>query len=191
MAYLISQGGLSDLIRKNLMEQAGFTQKDQNTIMNLAALQVILSSAKPPKEGHKNSEYWNALQKAAKSKTEDSSEETSPVRFLSYLEWALTNHIDNAEGKFEEHFPYGPEKPTGNRARKRQATSYRRKQTTEPEKAASGPRVIVYVLGGVTYSELCTCYELSEKRHVEIFVGSTTLLSPQKYIQLLSQTREL
>ncbi|ETO29174.1 hypothetical protein RFI_07953 [Reticulomyxa filosa] len=212
MAYLIAQGGLSDLIRKNLMDQAGFTREDQDTIMNLSTLNVVLSSAKPPKEGHKNSEYWSAVQANAKSKTEQTSEETSPIRFLSYLEWALTNHIENTEGKFEEHFPYGPDKPTGNRARKRQPTSFRKARKPNEEKPPviyivhivlvfvlkklsfsliqSGPRVIVYVVGGVTYSELCTCYELSEKHNIDIFIGSTAILTPQSYIQQLSEKRD-
>lgn len=126
MAYLISQGGLNDLTRKTLMEEAGFTERDQNIIMNLSSLNVVLSSAKPPKEGHKNSDYWSAVQKAAKSKTEHSSEESSPIRFLSYLEWAITNHIENTEGKFEEHFPYTAEKPSGNREKKKNVKSFRR-----------------------------------------------------------------
>ncbi|ETO07934.1 syntaxin binding protein [Reticulomyxa filosa] len=170
MIYMISHGGLSDSTRKTLFEQARFSEKEQTTIMNLSALQVVLSSVKPPKEGHKNSEYWAAVQRAAKEHCEKSSEDSSPIRFLSFLEWALTNHIEGTEGKFEEHFPFVRDRPSGGKSRKRQATSFRKhKKGTETEKAPSGPRIIVYILGGVTYSELCTCYELSEKHNIDIF----------------------
>jgi len=185
MIYLIAQGGLSELTRRTLMEDARFTDKEQRTIMSLGQLNVVLSSAKPPKEGHKNSEYWSAVQKAAqkttKSKKEEIEEDEYPIRFLSFLEWAITNHIENSEGRIAEHFPYGMKKP-GDQTKKIKPISWR--GAKKPEKH---PPLIVYVLGGVTYSELCTCYQLSEKYSIDIFIGSTAILSPQKYIQLLSQ----
>ncbi|CAG8612813.1 15751_t:CDS:2, partial [Gigaspora rosea] len=51
------------------------------------------------------------------------------------------------------------------------------------------PRIIVFVAGGVTYSELRTAYELSEKYNQEVIIGSTHVITPQQFIDDLKRLR--
>ncbi len=45
-----------------------------------------------------------------------------------------------------------------------------------------GPRIIVFVLGGITCSEMRVAYELMMQTKSEIIVGGTSLLTPQNFI---------
>ena len=48
------------------------------------------------------------------------------------------------------------------------------------------PRFIVFVLGGITFSEMRSAYEIAEQRGVNLYIGSTNTLTPTEYIQDLS-----
>jgi hypothetical protein len=52
-------------------------------------------------------------------------------------------------------------------------------------KTGRGPRTIVFVVGGMTWSEVRTCHELASKYEKEILVGSTHILSPAGMFDLL------
>ncbi len=45
-----------------------------------------------------------------------------------------------------------------------------------------GPRVIVFILGGITPSEMRVAYELMMQTKSEIIIGGTSLLTPQSFI---------
>jgi syntaxin-binding protein 1 len=48
------------------------------------------------------------------------------------------------------------------------------------------PRFIVFVLGGLTYSEMRSCYELADKHHAHLLLGSTNTSTPASFIKDLA-----
>lgn len=48
-----------------------------------------------------------------------------------------------------------------------------------------GPRVVLFVVGGITYSEIKTCYELMKSQSRDILIGSTHLLTPLYFLNSL------
>ncbi|KAI8820209.1 Sec1-like protein [Fimicolochytrium jonesii] len=48
---------------------------------------------------------------------------------------------------------------------------------------ANGPRMIVFVLGGVTPGEMKVCYDLIKTHHREIIIGSTHLITPKDFLE--------
>ncbi|KAG5502005.1 hypothetical protein JKF63_04276 [Porcisia hertigi] len=50
-------------------------------------------------------------------------------------------------------------------------------------------RVVLFVLGGVTYGEARAAYEISKAAHVEVFVGGTSLLTPDRFLSSLAALR--
>jgi len=68
------------------------------------------------------------------------------------------------------------------------AQSVRTRNKVAPPVAAAftGGRLLVVVLGGVTYSELRSAYEVSDAAHKEILIGGTSLLTPHAYIANLA-----
>lgn len=78
------------------------------------------------------------------------------------------------------------------------ATSLRQKATYQPStsgkattKSASmstrtGPRLILFIVGGVTYSELCVASKIEQAKQRDITIGASDILTPTKFIQELA-----
>jgi hypothetical protein len=45
------------------------------------------------------------------------------------------------------------------------------------------PKLIIFVLGGITHSEMRSVYEASAKYRREIFIGSTHIITPKSYLE--------
>ncbi|KAI9912324.1 hypothetical protein PsorP6_006692 [Peronosclerospora sorghi] len=66
----------------------------------------------------------------------------------------------------------------------------------KPQEAAqasgtfSGEKMIVFVNGGATYSELRSMYELRTEEKRDVFMGSTSMLVPQTFLQYLETLKE-
>ncbi|TPX45932.1 hypothetical protein SeMB42_g00060 [Synchytrium endobioticum] len=46
----------------------------------------------------------------------------------------------------------------------------------------NGPRVILFILGGITYSEMRAAYEVMRKSQREVIVGSTAIMTPSEFV---------
>lgn len=57
-----------------------------------------------------------------------------------------------------------------------------RKAGTDTSRTSSS-RIIIFVLGGITQSEIRSVYELSTDLHREIFIGSTHIITPKSYLE--------
>ncbi|KAJ3108954.1 vacuolar sorting protein VPS33/slp1 [Phlyctochytrium planicorne] len=49
----------------------------------------------------------------------------------------------------------------------------------------NGPRIIIFMMGGVTFSEIRSCNEILREFSREIFIGSTHHLNPHSFVDLL------
>lgn len=66
------------------------------------------------------------------------------------------------------------------------------KQKDEKEKKAEkfkGGKVILFVAGGITYSEMRVAYELSEHFNREVIVGGSEILLPKPYVEAIRSLR--
>ena len=55
---------------------------------------------------------------------------------------------------------------------------------------ATGRRLIVFVLGGMSYSELRGIHEVERTTGRDIIAGSTTMLTPQTFLLGLKQIKQ-
>lgn len=216
MTYIMTQGGMKDDQREQLMDMAEFSPTDQNVIRSLIYLGVQVTRESKEKRS-KN----DMTRKRKPSKKDDVP--ISLSRFVPLIkdlaESALQNKLSTAE------FPYvrdpspsgqnprssrpgsamssssnngGASSSSGSASGSQGATSFSLKRTAgwaSNKKAAggkekpgkpvepefSGPRLIIFVAGGVTASETRSIYELSKQFKREILIGSTSLLTPKSF----------
>jgi len=112
----------------------------------------------------------------------------------------VENQIDNSLSSTD--FPYFREQNSSSEASKVGPTSLRKsvqpkwadKETRKAEKGGVttvGGRIIVFIAGGITFSEIRTAYELTNKYNREIIMGSTSILTPSIFIDNLRNLKVL
>jgi hypothetical protein len=185
MIYLISQGGIREATRKELMRN--IPPKLQKAVLNLQSLGVDLQVAfKGAKHNAKRmEEFKNKMQK----------EELALMRYTPLFESIIQ---DLVQGRLKESsFPYTQAPPADAFKKKKAAApsslrpQWRSKTpTTKAQPAKDGAqRYMVYVLGGVTFSEIRSVYQIAkEEKHNDksLLLGSSTFLTPKTYVQGLS-----
>nr|XP_021149454.1 syntaxin-binding protein 3 isoform X3 [Columba livia] len=134
-----------------------------------------------------------AVQQNKHPRRDRSSEETfqlsrwTPV-IKDVMEDAIENKLDSKDWPYSSQCP-----PTWNgsgavSARQKPRASYK-------EARKSSARLIIFVIGGITYSEMRSAYEVSEAyKSCEVVIGSTHILTPKRLldeIKSLSKPKDL
>jgi len=183
MIYLISQDGIKQDERRQLMELAGISPEDQAAILNLFHLGVTL------------------LHGTASPKKRASPKKTTPTEAtydVSRYEPPLKRHVEDllSTGLSLTDFPFiAP--PDAILASARDATDATKKATkakgtsSELEVPATGKRLVVFVLGGMSYSELKSMHQVKRALGHEILIGTTAMLTPQGLILGLKAIKQL
>jgi len=189
MIYIISQGAVASHSRKELFQAAGITLEMEAAIINLKHLGIDLqrkpaASNRDPVRTQLATERMNRIA-------------LTLMRFVPILYETMSGLISDTLPK--DAFPYLKEPPPKDAIKKDAGagiTSSRKRggwrvggdktESKETEAAKKpGARFIVYVLGGVTFSEMRSAYELHESTKAQIYIGSTEALTPINYIRAL------
>ena len=125
---------------------------------------------------------------------ETTMDETSRYKPACY--WAANDAIDPTKGLDTRAFPYCGEDPGPGAV---SFTSATRSERSGPSTGAgkswkgggrrgggktAGPRLIIFVAGGIGFAECRTAYEISKKfPGAQVLIGSTELLTPEKALQ--------
>ncbi|KAG8461329.1 hypothetical protein KFE25_010516 [Diacronema lutheri] len=202
MIYIISQEGIRDDDRRRLMDAAGLSPDDQAAIVNLFYLGVTLSRGASKATASRRKTAGGA--KGSDAASYDLSRYTPVLKRL--VEDVLTNAAPLAA------FPYVKDRPASAASAGAGATispadvslDAARRPGAQPEPSwatrgrskkedasTAGPRLVVFVLGGATYSELKCCYELAKAHQREVVAGSTSMLTPYQFIHDLKRFKKL
>jgi len=180
MIYLITQEGIKQDERRQLIQLAGISPEDQVAILNLFYLNVTLvqgtaGKKKPPQ------------QKKA-SQGADSSYEVS--RYAPPLKRSVEESL--TVGLPASEFPFvRPPAALSGSAGAGNGNSARGAKGGGGGVPATGRRLIVIMLGGASYSELRSMHELSRAHGREILFGATAMLTPQTYLLALKDMKQL
>lgn len=204
----ISQGGLRQQDRRRLMNAAELSRKD---IRTLNALEVMGLPIFSNNEKNRISSIFSMGRGASTGASDDEAEYSSsryapPLK--STLEEVVTNSLSFDEYPSVLPMPEAMSTPakssargsvrsskrgTGaESARKSGGASDRWSKTSSASTRSSGAtnfsggRTIVFMLGGLSYSELKTVRNVMTKESKEIVVGSTALISPSDFVEDLS-----
>ncbi|EIN09586.1 Sec1-like snare protein [Punctularia strigosozonata HHB-11173 SS5] len=178
--YILHRDGVPDEDRRRLYQHARLSLAEQDACNALVHLGVRISRGPGDRDTKK---------KLKPNKPTDDEYDLS--RFKPLLRTVLEEH---AAGRLDQSlFPYVKDTPvkdvasTISRTPTPQATSLRSKKANwnkaRPATVADNRnRVMVFVAGGMTYSEMREAYQLSSALNKDIIIGSTHTASPRQYV---------
>ncbi|XP_006025707.1 syntaxin-binding protein 3 isoform X1 [Alligator sinensis] len=125
--------------------------------------------------------FSSATQQRKQSRKDRSSEETfqlsrwTPI-IKDVMEDAIENKLDSKEWPYCSRCP-----PAWNGSG---VVSVRQKtKTNQPDDRKSGSKLIIFIIGGITYSEMRCAYEVSQAcKSCEVIIGSTHILTPKRLL---------
>ncbi|KYQ92769.1 Sec1-like family protein [Tieghemostelium lacteum] len=181
MIFIISQEGIKDQDRKKLMDLANLSQDEQSSVANLFYLGVTLL------KGAKGKQKLQ-INKARKAESGDVPFEVS--RYVPLLkdivESLINNQLQSSDFPFlrEEPIVQNTTSATTKVSLKGKSNQPRwAEQVTKVEETKfTGSKLIIFVIGGITYSEMRSIYELSNYYKKNIYIGSTGILLPKDYV---------
>ena len=198
MIFLCAQGPMDAAVRRDVL--AGISGGLQRSIGHLERLGVDVNPASAGKPRHSKERMAEFAQR----------NKTIPLALMRYvpslqgvMEQQVTYSLD------EEKYPYVTPPPEDQRQSMtaKVGRSARRKVGANPtggndwkreEKEAGGaaaggvdrrPRFLIFVIGGVTFSEMRSAYEVAETHKANVYIGSSNTITANDYIYELSGLR--
>jgi syntaxin-binding protein 1 len=187
--YIIFREGVADEDRRRLYQHARLSITEQDMINNLVhmGIKVVKDKDNRFRGGRIRNKY------SAKDDQYDLSRYKPVVQIMA--EDQSTNRLDQSSFPYLRDMPQDlgtsggslrssqPTAPvsTGNSLRSARPTWHKAtsaRQTTEHQQ-----RYIIFVAGGVTYSEIRQAYTLSAALGKDIVIGSTHIINPESYLK--------
>jgi len=174
LLYILNKQGISDENLGKLVQHAQIPQEKVGLVRSMARLGVTIVN-----DGSK-SQSWSPKRKdRITDNTYQMSRWTPIVKDL--IEDAIEGKLDDT------HFPYlSDQRGMSNRNKAPASNRYGRWHKDKGDQTKNVSRVIVFILGGATYSEARAGYEVSGERGPgwEVIVGGDTpTLTPERFLQ--------
>jgi len=188
MIYLISQGGIQESTRKELLKS--IHPKLHRAVLNLSKLGIDLNQAFQGGKSKHSSTRMKEFEKRI---------ETIPLQLMRYIPvlYSVVNDMITYDLS-ETDYPYTGTGPPDDEKRKsttskntsaRTKTKWRQggKEKPADEKEDNRARYIIYVVGGCTFSETRSIYEIAhEHKDASLVIGSTNTLIASEFIRGLA-----
>ncbi|KIJ20950.1 hypothetical protein PAXINDRAFT_165767 [Paxillus involutus ATCC 200175] len=179
--YIMYRDGVPDEDRRRLYQHASLSMAEQDAINSLLHLGTRITRGPADKDTKK------------KLKQKSSQEEEYELsRYKPLLRTVVEDHVNN---KLDTTlFPYVKDAPSATTAAASKSapitptTSLRSAKPSWHKAVRSNApvdqrqRVMVFVAGGMTYSEIRECYALSRSLNKDIYIGSTHTITPRQFI---------
>jgi len=177
--YIQYRDGVPDEDRRRLYQHARLTIAEQDAVNALVYLGVKISKGPTDKDTKK-----------FKQQKPITGEEYELSRFKPALKTVIEDQV--ADRLDSSVFPYAKDAPStmplSPRSPPPQTTSLRSQKPAwhrAPKTATvldNRQRILVFVAGGVTYSEIREAYQLSNSIQKDIYIGSTHVITPRRLI---------
>lgn len=196
--WWIAQKSATEDQRRQLIQAAGITGAEQQLFLNFAKLALNSSSltAAPVASASKGStSVFSSFFGGGDSKSKSSAsgggsggEDQVPSRHIPQLKTILEQlqSGDLSVAQFPSAGPQAPAKDTKSAAKSVRKFGTNNRWGTKADVGFDGGRVIVFIAGGVSYPEIRTAHEISIAQRKEVIIGSTNIVNPANYIELIS-----
>ncbi|KAF8934377.1 vacuolar sorting protein VPS33/slp1 [Haplosporangium gracile] len=174
MLYMICRGGLRDEDREQLLGLARMSNDNVEAIRNLGLLGVNTERGGSAPRSKKKPFY-------PRKKPEDEEQPFDLSRYITKAKKIVEEHINGTLDPIL--YPYTTEAPSLDS----QDSTRSLRKTAQPawEKKrpnVKGSRLMIFIAGGVTYSEIRAMYELCHSMGRDIVIGSTHIITPRQFI---------
>uniref|UniRef100_A0A1I7TW79 Syntaxin-binding protein 1 n=1 Tax=Caenorhabditis tropicalis TaxID=1561998 RepID=A0A1I7TW79_9PELO len=172
LLYIISKNGITDENLNKLLQHANISMADKETITNAAYLGLNIVTD----TGRKKT--WTPTKKERPHEQVYQSSRWVPV-IKDIIEDAIDERLDT------KHFPFlaGRQVNQGYRAPASARYGQWHKERGQQSNYRSGPRLIIFIIGGVTFSEMRAAYEVTAARKPwEVIIGSDRIITPDKFL---------
>jgi len=173
MLYIQSKNGISEENLTKLIQHAQIPPERTCIIRNMANLGVNVVV-----DGNRK-KVWQMRRRERAGETYQMSRWTPQIKDI--VEDAIEDKLDN------NHFPFLSGQRQGSNS-KQAPTSARygawHKDKKDQTMVKTLPRIICFVVGGNTFSEMRAAYEVTrEKKNWEIIIGGTHVLTPEAFLE--------
>ncbi|VDO60880.1 unnamed protein product [Heligmosomoides polygyrus] len=178
LLYILSKNGITDENLNKLLQHANIAMAEKETITNAAYLGLNITVD----QGRKK--VWTPVRKERPNEQVYQSSRWVPA-LKDIMEDAIDDKLDT------KHFPFLAGRQANQPFRAPTSARYGQwhKERGQQAQYRSGPRLIVFVIGGLTYSEMRAAYEVTQaKKPWEVIIGSDQIITPEKF---LSNLRDL
>ncbi|KAI8586737.1 Sec1-like protein [Geranomyces variabilis] len=213
MTYLIAQNGMPDADRQRLLDAARLSVEEAQAVHNLSMLGVRLST--PLSSSRHASQSASATAYGIRDRgKEHKFENTRFTPLLKYIMTDHVRSMADVNSFPWVKEPPPSERPStwaagaggagGGAAPAKSKASWANRRAVVSAAAAAGsaaggvsnalptdalrangPRLITFVLGGVTASEMKACYDVMKDQQRELILGSTHILTPASFLDAM------
>jgi len=212
--FIICYDGVPQRDLRKLIEHAHITDSELDIINNFKFLGVNLKSNQlkdlKPRRGYDS--MWEKEKAKRKLKKNEEEETYELSRYVSTLKYVMEDNILNILNT--SIFPATKEPGTrkneetesnikGTSLRstkpswaKKSADRDKQKDVASPSLSEKedlrkrGPRTIIFVVGGLDYSEMRSAYELCSQYNRDIIIGTTHIITPVSYMKSIQQLKK-
>ncbi|XP_067661888.1 syntaxin-binding protein 1-like [Haliotis asinina] len=176
LLYIIHKGGITEENLAKLLQHAQIPMEEKCIVTNMQNLGIpIIQDG-----GRRKAQPYQPYNR--KERTAEHSYQLS--RWTPYLKDILEDAIDEKlDGK---HFTFlsGGVSRSAMSARSVPSARYGHWHKEKGQSSArSGPRLMVFIMGGMTYSEMRCAYEVTQSvKNWEVLIGSTSVLTPEGFL---------
>ncbi|CAO3670948.1 unnamed protein product [Rhizopus stolonifer] len=191
MLYIIwKENNVGEEEKQKLIGHAKLSSELRDAVNNLTVLGI-------KQQRVKRQERMTFMKKRRERKRNDEERPYELSRYVPIVKKVLdthfTDHLDANQFGFTKEF--NPETPTiptqGVSLRTTKPTWSKKTNSIQgPSRSSGGAPLIVFILGGATYSEIRSVYELAETHQRDIFIGTTEILRPGRFVDYLSHLKQ-
>ncbi|GLH08227.1 Protein ROP [Gryllus bimaculatus] len=173
--YILSKNGISEENLNKLVQHAQILPQEKQAILNMAnlGLNVVV-------DGNRKKVYQVPRKERITEQTYQMSRWTPVVKDI--MEECIEDKLD------QKHFPYlaGRSAPSGYHAPTSARYGHWHKDKAQ-QTVKNVPRIIVFVVGGICFSEIRCAYEVTNAvKNWEVIIGSSHVLTPEYFLSSLS-----